>query len=218
MLLVVIVGLLLFFVAGRFSIKSSDEYQEENKALLQTVEDLSGANKELVKQKDFIENSQKIDLQATKDSRRSLTKLLSELSEVKEQLAFYQRVVAPETLRKGLYISSFDLKRDGEKKRYRYQLVVAQGASQKRALKGRYTVSIKGRLNGKDKTLSLKDVALEKAKSAKFSFRYYEILMGEIQLPDEFVPAYIKVKISPSKKNAKVVEQQWKWDDIVSHR
>ena len=138
LLLIVIASLLLFFVLGRFSVKSVDEYQTENALLQVVVVELTKANKELVKQQDFVESSKKIDAQAQKDSRRSLTKLHDELSDIKEQLAFYQRVVAPETLIKGLYINSFEIKPVDEKGAYEYQLILAQGASQKRAVKGKY--------------------------------------------------------------------------------
>jgi hypothetical protein len=180
-----------------------------------SVERLSAENKELVKRQDFVENSQKIDLQARKDSRRSLTKLHGELSEVKEQLAFYQRVVAPETLVKGLYINSFELKQGDEAGRYHYQLVVAQGASQKRALKGQYRLSVAGKLKGKRKTLSLKDIAIDAKQRKVFSFRYYEILSGEITLPSGFNPESIRVKVNPSSKKAKAVEQLWAWSDLI---
>jgi cell division protein FtsB len=214
-LLAMIIGLLLFFLVGRFSVKNADEYQAENIALKASVEQLSSRNKELVKQQDFVNNSQKIDLQARNDSRRSLTKLHDELSEVKEQLAFYQRVVAPETLVKGLYINSFDLKRADELGHYRYQLVVAQGASQKRALKGQYMLFVVGKLKGKSKTLSLKDMAMATEQRHAFSFRYYEILSVNIGLPDGFEPEYIRIKVSPSSKKAKVVERQWQWRDLI---
>lgn len=214
-LVVVIAGLILLFIAGRFSVKSSEEYQTENKRLSRSIEEVSGVNKELIKRQDFADNSRQIDLQATKESRLSLTKLHSELSEVKELLAFYQRVVAPEALREGLYINSFDLEQDGENGSYRYRLVVAQGTSQRRALKGTYALSVTGRLKGKDKVLSLKEMSKSSTHLTTFLFRYYEILSGDISLPDGFVPAYIKVKINASTKKRKVVEQQWAWSELV---
>jgi cell division protein FtsB len=214
-LLTVIAGLLLSFVIGRESVKNTDEYQAESAQLKMSVERLSAENEKLVKRQDFVENSQKIDLQARKDSRRSLTKLHGDLSVVKEQLAFYQRVVAPETLVKGLYINSFELKQGDEAGRYHYQLVVAQGASQKRALKGQYRLSVAGKMKGKRKTLSLKDIAIDTKQRKVFSFRYYEILSGEITLPSGFNPESIRVKVKPSSKKAKAVEQLWAWSDLI---
>lgn len=215
LLFIVIVGLILFFVLGRFSVKSVVEYQAENALLQASIVELTRANKELIKQQDFVESSKKIDAQAQKDSQRSLTKLHEELGDIKEQLAFYQRVVAPETLIKGLYINSFEIKPLNEEGIYEYQLVLAQGASQKRAVKGKYALSVVGDLLGEEKELLLKEMSVEKVKSYSFSFKYYELLMGEVKLPNSFVPKKVSVTVNQSKKGPKAIQQEWLWREVV---
>ncbi|ORU93267.1 MAG: hypothetical protein A6F70_05170 [Cycloclasticus sp. symbiont of Bathymodiolus heckerae] len=214
-LLVVIGGLVLFFTAGRCSVKSVDEYQAENNLLQVAVVELTKENKELLKQQDFVENAQKIDAQAQKDSRRALTELHGQLSEVKQKLAFYQRVVAPETIVKGLYLDSFEIRQVGKKRLYQYQLVVAQGVSQKRAVKGRYSLSVTGMLNGKEKTLLLKEMLVGKEQPKGFSFRYYELLKGELEFEEGFSPVQISVVVTPSTKGSKEIRQQWAWRDAI---
>jgi hypothetical protein len=214
-LIAIVVGALVFFALGRYSVKSVDEYQAENGLLKESVAELMATNKELVKQQDFIENAEKIDAQAKKDARRSLTKLHDELSDVKEQLAFYQRVVAPETLIKGLYVNSFEIQALDEESTYEYQLVLAQGANQKRAIKGQYTLSIVGRFQGEDKTLSIKELNVEKEASYEFSFKYYELLTGKISFDDGFIPKQVNVTVKPSKKGSANLKQQWLWSKIL---
>lgn len=214
-LIAIIVGALVFFALGRYSVKSVDEYQAENELLKVSVAELVATNKELVKQQDFIENSKKIDAQAQKDARRSLTKLHDELSDVKEQLAFYQRVVAPETLIKGLYINSFEIQALNEESTYEYQLVLAQGANQKSVIKGQYTLSIVGRFQGEEKTLSIKELDVEKETSYEFSFKYYELLTGKVNFDDGFVPKQVKVTVKPSKKGSANLKQQWSWSKVL---
>jgi cell division protein FtsB len=214
--LVVILGFGLFFLLGQSSIQSIDAYKAENELLQRSVDDLTKANKELLKQRDFIESDKKIDAQAQKDFRQSLTSLQDKLSAAKEQLAFYQRVVAPETLVKGLYINSFQLKRIGDEQHYEYELIVAQGASQKRAIKGKYTLRVTGTQGGKEKSFSFAELSSSATKSKGFSFRYYEILKGKVILPQGFLPKQVVVKASPSTKKAKSVEQQWLWTDVIS--
>jgi len=214
-LFVVIVGLILFFVLGRFSVKSVAEYQTENGLLQTSIVELTKVNKKLVKQQDFVESSKKIDAQAQKDSRRSFTKLHQELSDIKEQLAFYQRVVAPETLIKGLYINSFEIK-SLDKGVYEYQLILAQGASQKRVVKGQYALSVVGELHGEEKELLLKEMLVKQVTSHSFSFKYYELLTGEIKLTDGFVAKKVSVMVNPSRKGSKAIQQQWLWRELVS--
>ena len=194
---------------------SVESYELENSRLRETVKQLSDTNKELNKKQDFVENAKKIDAHAEKESRLALSQLHDELSDTKEQLAFYQRVVAPETIIKGLHISSFEVSAANEVGEYQYELIIAQGASQKRAIKGRYSFSIQGQLNGVETTLAFEQITKKSLKTKTFSFRYYEILMGKIRLPQKFKPQQINVVIQPSSKSIKPVERQWVWQELL---
>jgi len=214
-LFIIIIGAVLLFILGRYSVKSVDEYQAESKLLKASLAELTAINKQLVKERDFIENAKKIDAQAQKDARRSLTKLHDELSDTKQQLAFYQRVVAPETLIKGLYINSFEVQALDESGVYEYQLVLAQGASQKTAIKGHYSLSVVGNVQGEEKTIPIKARGVGKAEAYDFSFKYYEILTGEISFDDGFEPNKVIVVVDPAKKSSKNLQQQWLWSKAL---
>jgi len=212
---ILLLSLLLSFAAGRWSLKNVDEYQRENTTLREAVEQLSDNNQRLLKQQDMIQGAQLIDLQAKQESRRSLAKLYDELAELKEQLAFYQRVVAPETLVKGLYINGFKLTAMAKTGVYRYQLVLAQGTSQKRFLKGRYNMIISGELNGKAKEFPLKTLLVDDA-DAKYSFRYYQVLSAELRLPPNFVAQRLKLTLSSAKSKGAVLESEHAWAELLA--
>lgn len=206
-----LIGLGIFFMLGRYSVKGVDAYQAENSVLLEAVERLAADNKELMKQQDFIESSRKIDSEAQKDARRALLKLHDELSDAKEQLAFYQHVVAPETIVKGLYISSMEIKKVAGDDGYQYQLILAQGVSQKRSVKGKYSIGLVGMLDGQEKELPL-----VKDNTGGFSFRYYQILTDEVVLPSGFLPKQLKVSVKQSLKNSTAITQVRSWSDVVA--
>ncbi|MEH6502953.1 MAG: DUF6776 family protein [Cycloclasticus sp.] len=207
--------LVLFFMIGRWSVGSVEEYQLENARLQASVERLTLENKEFVKRQDFTENAKKIDSQAQQDSRRSMAKLHKELSDAKERLAFYQRVVSPEKSIKGLHISSFEIKALKGAGEFQYELMLAQGAGKKAAIKGSYSISILGELNGEVKTLSLVKTSKKAQKSEGFSFRYYEFLTGVLKLPNGFVAKHVEVEIDPARKNAKRFTKRWLWRDLL---
>jgi cell division protein FtsB len=211
----VLVLLVLFFFLGRFSVRSVTEYQAENQRLDASLVEMAQKNKELLKQMDIVESSKIIDEQARNKSRRALTELHDEISDLKQQLAFYQRVVAPETLVKGLYINGFEVKALDRASAYEYQLVLAQGASQKKVMKGRYALSVTGELRGEEKTLSLKELSMDDSSNDNYSFRYYELLVGEIRLPDGFLPKKATIMIKPSNKEVKTIQQSWSWNEVV---
>ena len=215
-LLAVVLMFILSFFAGRLSLKNVDDYRLENTQIRTLLEQLKQENKQLLKQQDFIQNAQKIDLQAKQVSRRSLTKLHDELSDVKEQLAFYQRVVAPETLVKGLYVNNFELQALREDRRYRYQLVLAQGVSKKQLLKGRYELVIYGESKGVAQAWSLKELVVDGAQSEKYSFRYYQLMSDALELPSGFIPSRIKLTMTPSKKGGAVVLYEKPWAALLN--
>lgn len=209
-LLVVVVSWVLFFTWGRYSFKSVEAYRIENAQLQQSVVTLTRENKELVKQQDFTESAHKIDLQAEKNSRNSLLKLHDELSDVKEQLAFYQHVVAPETVVKGLHISSLEVKQLPADS-YQFQLVLAQGASQKRAVKGHYQLQVVVMFDGKEEA-----VPVVEGDAASFSFRYYQILTEEATIPSGFTPLRVELTVTPAVKQKEPITQEWLWADVMT--
>jgi len=212
---IVIVVFLLCFLAGRFSVKSASECQAESLSLQMSVDELTAANKELLREQDFIENAKKIDIQALKDSRHSLTKLNDELSDVKQERAFYQRVIAPETLAKGLYVYSFKINATGKPGTYQYKLIVAQGINKKRVVKGHYSLSVLGKVAGKEKVLSLQNMLSSKQKTKGFVFKYYELLTGVLVFEEGFTPEQVVVTVAPSSKGVAKVRQQWFWREVV---
>lgn len=214
-LLIVLLGLAVSFIAGRLSVGSVESYQLENKRIRQAVKQLSQTNKELNQKQDFVESAKKINAYAEKESRLALSQLHDELSDTKEQLAFYQRVVAPETIIKGLHVSGFEISPVTGTDEYQYELIIAQGANQKRAIKGRYSFSIQGQLDGVEVTLAFEQLTKKSLKTKAFSFRYYEILTGKIKLPQDFKPKQVDVVIQPSSKSAKPVERRWIWQTLL---
>ena len=145
-----------------------------------------------------------------------MAKLHEELSDAKESLAFYQRVVSPKKIIKGLHISSFEIRRLKDAGEFQYELMIAQGAGRKESVKGRYSLSISGELDGEVKMLSLTEVSKKALNSERFSFRYYEFLNGELKLPNGFVAKFVEVEIFPAKKTAKPFTKRWLWGDLVS--
>ena len=72
-----------------------------------------------------------------------------------------------------------------------------------------------GELQGEVKELSFKEMSVEQVKSLAFSFKYYELLTGEIKFSDGFEPKKVSVTITQFKKGSKALQQQWVWREAV---
>lgn len=214
--MIIIVGVLASFFIGRVSVRSVAEFMDEIGLIESENIQLSKQNYELVKQVDFLEGASKIDELARNDARQTLAGLHEQLSDAKEQIGFYQRVVSPETLVKGAYLHSFEIFKGEQSDDFRFQLVVAQGSSNKRAVKGKVSIFIEGKKSGETVRLPLKTLVAEGgAGSLSFSFRYFQILSSDIKLPAGFSPERVDVTLTPSSSKSKVVDKQWQWDDVI---
>jgi cell division protein FtsB len=213
---IVIVALLVVaFIAGRHSVGELLILSEENEKLQQKIETLDKVNKDLLKQQHFIDSGKKVDQLAKQDARRMLTDLHDELSDLKEQLRFYQQITSPESVVKGLYIHSFTVIKDVDSGRFNYQLTLAQVSDKRSVIKGKATFVIAGQQNDKPVRLEMKAVTIEQKEAAAFSFRYYQLLSGSMALPTGFVPEYVEVNVRPSSKSIKELHKKWQWEDVM---
>jgi hypothetical protein len=63
----------------------------------------------------------------------------------------------------------------------------------KNVVHGKITVSIVGSENGRPKIFSLPELMEQKSKPLAFSFKYFQVIEGELQLPDNFKPEKVLV-------------------------
>src|SRR5690606_3425932 len=111
--------------------------------------------------------------------------------DLREQLAFYRSIAAPNEQKAGVRVQSLQLTPLVEG-RVRYRLTLIQSTGQDKRISGRVDVAVRGRLGGEEKTLG--GAALTPAPGSAdvvFSLRYFEELGGEWQLPPGFVPQQV---------------------------
>ena len=216
--LIIIVCLISVFFLGQLSVNRVDDYEGERDHLRGLVNELTVKNKLLVKQQDFIDSSKNIDAHARLEYRQVLAKLNEQVAGLKEQLLFYQRVVAPESIVKGLYIESFSLQPTLDRQRYQYSLVLAKGSSQKGSVKGRYSLSMVGRVKGKQTFLGATKLFKDQKQRQHFSFRYYQQLNGELLIPEGFSVDKVVLTVNPDSKKNEAIKKEWSWLELLEKK
>jgi len=135
-------------------------------------------------------------------NQKSLTTLKEmEIShyKVKKELAFYEKVMAPEKQADGLVIDNIVVLSTESPNHYRFQVVLVQQRLKKRYAKGYVELSFVGSLNNKPKKIKLADISSLTKKELAFSFQYFQLLDGEFTLPKGFVVEQIEVSAILSK-------------------
>jgi len=114
--------------------------------------------------------------------------------DLRTQLAFYQQVMAPELNEQGFVIDGFNLEPALSDNSYRFELVLMQKNKTKNTLKGNLKVTLIGSEKGKAKQYSIDSMLFDKEqKSLTFSFKYFQLIDGEIRLPEGFQPEQVSV-------------------------
>lgn len=126
-----------------------------------------------------------------KGAQEALTKQVTELTgenaQVKEELAFLQKLVADSSKAEGLAIQRLAVEPDGDD-RWRYSLIVVRGGSPKDEFTGRVVLRI-GLSNGESSAdgsahaLELPTDLPESAGSLTLKFKYYQRVEGQFRVP-----------------------------------
>lgn len=120
---------------------------------------------------------------------QSLLKIASEQQfEVKKQLAFYEKIMAPEKQAAGLLVENVRITASKTPNKYHFQVTLVQQRLKRRYSKGYIELVFEGHEGEKPIKLKLAQVSKLNKKDVKFSFQYFQIISGEFTLPINFIP------------------------------
>lgn len=164
---------------------------------------------QLREQKAIIERGQQIEREAYKQLEGSVSGLQDEILELKQELAFYRGIISPSDAHAGLGIQSFELSR-GTGKSIHYKLVLTQVLSNNIVASGNVAVVIGGEKGGKALQYELSQ--LSKAKGElRFRFKYFQVLEGDLHLPDGFTPSKVDITVKPRSRSHKQLSRSYDW-------
>ena len=148
-------------------------------------------------------NTLEVELEVERLANQKSLTILKEMEishyKVKKELAFYEKVMAPEKQADGLVIDNIVVIPTESPRHYRFQVVLVQQRLKKRYAKGYAELSFVGSLHNKPKKIKLADISSITKKDLAFSFQYFQLLDGEFTLPDGFVVEQIEVSAILSK-------------------
>ena len=209
-------GTLCGFGYGYYQIHRVEE-SFKNGFLEQTIllDELSAENSELKRQVAMLERSGLLDQRVNETDQKTISSLRDELATLEQDLSFYKNVITKQTDDTGLMVSEWSLKRISNSNRYRYKLALRQqDADGDTYLNGHVNVNLVGTQNGKNTVYSLSEVSKEQEQiDIKLRFKFFQEIEGELTLPDNFLPEYIKivgVEINPVRKT---IDRDYPWID-----
>ena len=137
----------------------------------------------------------------------------AQVQEQKRQLAFFERIMRPTGEQVGVVIYNLTLQESSIPGRYHYRLALTQPAKKRELFRGQVQIRVEGSLADKPKTLTGRDLGM-KVSEWRYALRYFQLLEGNWQLPEGFVPDRIRVTINKDGRQP-AQELLVEWGEVI---
>ena len=155
-----------------------------------------------------LRRSDQISRSANTELQASLAEREEEVSGLRADVAFYERLVGATGQRRGLSVHEavFEPETGGT---WRYTITVTQNLNRGAISKGEARFAVEGVSGGRLQTVPWTEL-LQKpdAPGQPFSFRYFQQLEGSIALPADFTPQRVRVQL---RSGGSTVDQAFDW-------
>ncbi|MEP4890152.1 MAG: DUF6776 family protein [Aliiglaciecola sp.] len=210
--------LILFICTAYFAFTYGNTHFESQNAkistLEHTIENLSLDNQRLNKQLNILGVELEVQRLAVKKSQLTLEQGLAKEAKLKEEIKFYQRVMAPELEQDGFVIEAFEVKKSISERAYWFELVLMQQNKIKNVVKGSIDVTIIGSEDGEPKQYNLSDLVTKESSKLSYSFKYFQTIQGELILPKNFSAekVLVKTQVFQFKRKRGELEKTFDWN------
>ena len=210
LLIVLVMGALIgYFVGNRQELAQSslltvqqETLERQSKAIGQLKTDLGVKETLLATQRAAFEQLQ----QTLKDQE-------AQVQEQKRQLAFFERIMRPTGEQVGVVVDNLSLQETSVPGRYHYRLALTQPAKKRELFRGQVQIRVEGSLADKPKTLSGRELGM-KAGEGRYALRYFQLLEGNWQLPEGFIPDRVRVTIAKEGRQP-AQELLTEWSEVL---
>ncbi|MBY4599290.1 hypothetical protein K3217_27600 [bacterium BD-1] len=155
-----------------------------------------------------LRRSDQISRSANTELQASLAEREEEVSGLRADVAFYERLVGATGQRRGLSVHEavFAPEEGGT---WRYTVTLTQNLNRGAISKGEARVSVEGVSQGRLRSLGWEDLVQKPgAPGQPFSFRYFQQLEGSVMLPEGFTPQRVRVQL---RSDGSTVDQAFPW-------
>ncbi len=137
----------------------------------------------------------------------------AQVQEQKRQLAFFERIMRPTGEQVGVVIDNLTLQETSIPGRYHYRLALTQPAKKRELFRGQVQIKVEGSQGDKPRTLGSRELGM-KVGEGRYALRYFQLLEGNWQLPEGFVPDRVRVTISKDGRQP-AQELLAEWGEVI---
>ena len=138
---------------------------------------------------------------------REIAELQAQIDRDRQDLAVYRGVIAPASSGSSVQVQQLRITAGDAAQQFVAHLTLMQGGKPDVTVNGDVSVRVTGQLNG---ATSVVEGTSSTPKGA-VSFRYYQAVDYQIQLPPGFAPATVEVTLRDGRSNGSVATQSFPW-------
>ncbi len=193
------------------------DYDQEIEVLRQALDQQTSEKEKALRENARLSRGSDIDKNASSKMNDSLAACEDEMLKVKEELTFYQNLVAPRKSAREIQVNKVVIT-PGNKGVYTYKVVLIQVGRHDLVQRGTVELSFEGKnASGEQVRLDLPTVSTQKAsKKQRFGFKYFQNFEGGIRFPEGFTPLSMFVKALPTSSKVPRIEQVYHWDKLIA--
>lgn len=201
----------LAYLAGVWHAKAlKEEVSKQSQQLEQLYQRLE--------QMEYQRHVREVELDIERSANQSLQNELSVLQNdnygLRRDLAFYQKIMAPELEASGVTIDSLTVTQNRSENHFHFSLAVLQIEQRRNFVQGNVTVELVGRIDGTKKRYDLLKLANIAQDDRSFSMRYFSLYEGDFFMPEGLVPERIEVKVQLTKGGTGTLNRAFFWKEI----
>ena len=197
---------------GKWLESESIKAIQENKILRKQVESLEVEKIDFQRKVLMMESSSKIDRFVVDDSQKRMQALDAEVAKLKDELAFYRKIIEPTVNNAALVIPTLRVFKNPE---LSFRLGLSKGANTKGYIKGKAYFTFKGTVNGENQSVELADVDAQQQPAIDFQFKRFQLLSATMKWPEGFKPESVELRLILKGTRAKEIKKSWQWSEVI---
>ena len=216
LLLVILISLVAFWgykLGVYFEVALEKEIDQQKYRLTNLYQELNDKTRKI----NYLSVELEVEQKANVQIQQELLTLREELFELRRELNFYQKVVAPELVADGISVEQFDVEPTSIEGRYIFRFALVQTNNQKRYAKGYVRLKMNAIKDEKKVSFNLAELANLTNDQLKFNFHYFQYFEGEFELEHNMLPEELEVKVIRPKsrwQKYQVFTQTLEWPDL----
>jgi len=175
--------------------KALTQLREQNAKLAQEIATLT--------------RSREVERNAMAAVQATLAERDEEISALRNDVAFYERLVGSSAQRQSLTVHSLKLVPSGERT-WRYAVTLTQTLKKATITKGNLSMQVEGVRDGRPQSLAWSEIGNASGTPAPFSFKYFQQVEGSLVLPSGFTPHRVKIHLD---SDTGKVEKTFPWQE-----